>query len=83
VTGSQGKITPAARSFDRGLRCRNPLLLVFAMGLTAAAMLLIQWVVTSGAYTTVLAERLMLRNIHDDDIHVSYVTARLKRDPPD
>ena len=83
MTGSQSKLTPVIRSFNRGLRCRNPLMLVFAVGLTAAVMLLVQWVVTSGAYTTVLAERLMLRSIHDDDIHVSYVTARLKRDPPD
>ena len=69
------------RALARGLRNRSPLILVAAALLTVAALAGLQWFVASGAFT-VIPERLILRLPNDDDVHVSYLIAELKRTPP-
>ncbi len=68
-------------SFRRGLRNRNPLVLVVALVLLVPALLGIQSWFTSGDWTAVAAER-WERNSTDDYMYVSWVTSHLKKDPP-
>ena len=68
-------------SFRRGLRNRNPLVLVVALALLVPALLGIQSWFTSGAWTAVAAER-WERNSTDDYMFVSWTVGRLKRNPP-
>jgi hypothetical protein len=68
-------------SFGRGLRNRNPLVLVVALALLVPALLGIQSWFTSGDWTAVAAER-WERNSTDDYMYVSWVTSHLKKDPP-
>jgi len=65
----------------RGLRSRSPLVLVAAALLAIAALVGLQWFVSSGAFT-VLPERFMLRIPNDDYVHLSYRVAELRRRPP-
>jgi len=68
-------------SFRRGLRNRNPLVLVVALALLVPALLGIQSWFTSGDWTAVAAER-WERNSTDDYMYVSWMTSHLKKDPP-
>ena len=68
-------------SFRRGLRNRNPLVLVVALVLLVPALLGIQSWFTSGGWTAIAAER-WERNSTDDYMYVSWVTSHLKKDPP-
>jgi hypothetical protein len=68
-------------SFRRGLRNRNPLVLVVALALLVPALLGIQSWFTSGAWTAIAAER-WERNSTDDYMFVSWTVGHLKRNPP-
>jgi len=68
-------------SFRRGLRNRNPLVLVVALALLVPALLGIQSWFTSGAWSAVPLQR-WVRNPTDDYMVVSWIVGRLKRDPP-
>ena len=68
-------------SFRRGLRNRNPLVLVVALALLVPALLGIQSWFTSGAWSAVPVQR-WVRNSTDDYMVVSWMVGRLKQDPP-
>lgn len=68
-------------SFRRGLRNKNPLVLVVALALLVPALLGIQSWFTSGAWTAIAAER-WERNATDDYMFVSWTVGHLKKDPP-
>lgn len=68
-------------SFRRGLRNRNPLVLVVALALLVPALLGIQSWFTGGGWTAIAAER-WERNSTDDYMYVSWMTSYLKRNPP-
>ena len=69
------------RSFLRGLRAGNPLVLVAGMACAAALLVGLQWFVTSGAFTAI-PEDAMLRIPNDDYVHASYLLADLAKDQP-
>ena len=69
-------------SFTRGLRNRNPLVLVLAALLLAPALLGVQGWFTSGAWSAVPMER-WVRTSTDDYMVVSWLVGRLKQDPPE
>jgi len=69
-------------SFRRGLRNRNPLVLVMALALLVPALLGIQSWFTSGAWSAVPVQR-WVRNSTDDYMVVSWMVGRLKQDPPE
>ena len=69
-------------SFRRGLRNRNPLVLVVALALLVPALLGIQSWFTSGAWTAIAAQR-WERNSTDDYMFVSWTVGHLKKHPPD
>lgn len=69
-------------SFRRGLRNRNPLVLVVALALIVPALLGIQSWFTSGAWSAVPVQN-WVRNSTDDYMVVSWTVGRLKRHPPD
>jgi hypothetical protein len=69
-------------SFRRGLRNRNPLVLVVALALLVPALLGIQSWFTSGAWSAVPVQR-WVRNSTDDYMVVSWMVGRLKQHPPD
>jgi hypothetical protein len=69
-------------SFRRGLRNRNPLVLVAALALLVPALLGIQSWFTSGAWSAVPVQR-WVRNSTDDYMVVSWMVGRLKQDPPE
>ena len=69
-------------SFRRGLRNRNPLVLVVALALLVPALLGIQSWFTSGAWSAVPVQR-WVRNSTDDYMVVSWTVGRLKQHPPD
>jgi hypothetical protein len=69
------------RSFGRGFRQRNPLVLVAAALLAAAAIFAAQGVLLRGGLTTVDEGRL-LRISHDDYVHVSVRVQQLRAHPP-
>ena len=73
--------TRARRAFGRGLRQRNPLVLVAAAVLTAAALFVSQGIFFGGGLTVVDEGRL-LRITHDDYVHVSVRVEQLKKAPP-
>jgi hypothetical protein len=68
-------------SFRRGLRNRNPLVLVVALALLVPALLGIQSFFTSGAWTAIAAQH-WERNATDDYMFVSWMVGHLKKDPP-
>ncbi len=68
-------------SFRRGLRNRNPLVLVVALALLVPALLGIQSWFTSGDWTAIAAQR-WERNSTDDYMYVSWMTSHLKKHPP-
>jgi hypothetical protein len=68
-------------SFRRGLRNRNPLVLVVALALLVPALLGIQSWFTSGAWSAVPVQR-WVRNSTDDYMVVSWMVGRLKQQPP-
>jgi len=68
-------------SFRRGLRNRNPLVLVVALALLVPALLGIQSYFTSGAWTAIAAQR-WERNSTDDYMFVSWTVGHLKEHPP-
>lgn len=79
----RGVSTAAPRSaFGQGLRCRNPLILVVALGLAALALAGVQDLFTSGAFARV-RESLMLRDTRDDFFHDTYTVGLLKLHHPD
>ena len=69
-------------SFRRGLRNRNPLVLVVALALLVPALLGIQSWFTSGAWSAVPVQR-WVRNATDDYMVVSWMVGRLKQHPPE
>ncbi len=69
------------RWFGRGLRQRNPLVLVAAALLTGLTLVSAQGIVFGGGLTVVDEGRL-LRITHDDYVHVSVRVEQLKKDPP-
>jgi len=69
-------------SFRRGLRNRNPLVLVVALALIVPALLGIQSWFTSGAWSAVPVQR-WVRNTTDDYMVVSWAVGRLKQHPPE
>jgi hypothetical protein len=69
-------------SFRRGLRNRNPLVLVVALALLVPALLGIQSWFTSGAWSAVPVQR-WVRNSTDDYMVVSWMVGRLKQHPPE
>lgn len=69
-------------SFGRGFRNRNPLVLLAAAALLAPALLGIESLFTSGAWSAVPMQRWM-RNANDDYMFVSWTVASLKREPPE
>ena len=68
-------------SFRRGLRNRNPLVLVAALALLVPALLGIQSYFASGRWTAVPLEY-WLRTASDDYTYVSWVVGSVKREPP-
>ena len=68
-------------SFRRGLRNRNPLVLVAAGLLLVPALLGIQSWFTGGGWTAIAATH-WERNATDDYMYVSWMTSHLKRYPP-
>jgi hypothetical protein len=68
-------------SFRRGLRNRNPVVLVVALVLLVPALLCVQSWFTSGGWTAIAAER-WERNSTDDYMYVSWMTSYLKKNPP-
>jgi hypothetical protein len=81
VSGAGGRAAHGAASFRRGFRERSPLVLVGALLLAGLAVLGLEVLVRSGAFTAVSEGRL-LRIAHDDYAHVTYRVAELRRDPP-
>jgi hypothetical protein len=69
------------RDVRRGLRQRNPLVLVAAAALVVVALLAVQEATLHGAFTVVPQGRL-LRIANDDYMHISYRLAELKKHPP-
>ncbi len=69
------------RAFRRGLRQRNPLVLVAALGMTALVLFISHGFVFGGGLTMVDEGRL-LRITHDDYVHISVRVEQLKKDPP-
>lgn len=68
-------------SLGRGFRQRNPLVLVVAALLAAAALLAFQDVLLQGEFTAISQGR-FLRIANDDYVHISYKLAQLKKHPP-
>lgn len=75
---------PAARraaSFRRGFRSHHPLVLVVAVVLAAAVLVGADWLVRTGALTSVPEGR-FVRYRNDDNAHVTHVMAKLRESPP-
>ncbi|HEY5387025.1 MAG TPA: hypothetical protein VIL79_03895, partial [Thermoleophilia bacterium] len=68
-------------SLGRGFRQRNPLVLVVAALLAAAALFAFQDLLLHGEFTAVSQGR-FLRITNDDYVHISYRLGQLKRHPP-
>lgn len=73
---------PAAASFARGFRQRNPLVLVAAGLLLVPALLGLEALFTSGAWTLV-PMKYYLRKASDDYVYVSYTVDTAKREALD
>ena len=71
-----------ATSFARGYRNRNPLVLLAALTLLVVALLGVDSVFTSGAWSDVAVGH-WLRMPLDDFVYVSWVVGGAKDDPPD
>ena len=69
------------KSFRRGLRSRNPLVLVVALALVVPVLVGAQSYFASGRWTDVPLEY-WLRTASDDYSYVSWVVGKVKRDPP-
>jgi hypothetical protein len=80
VTG--GPRDPHDRGFRRGLRNKHPLVLLTALILLVPALLGLEAVFTSGAWTAVGVQR-WVRTPTDDYMYVSWSVGELKRRPPD
>jgi hypothetical protein len=76
-----GAVRPRRNAFRRGLTAPSLLVLLTGLALLVIALMALNEAVVSGAYT-VLPEGLLLRQTHDDWLHVSYTVGRLKRHPP-
>ncbi|HQH21647.1 MAG TPA: hypothetical protein PLJ89_06065 [Thermoleophilia bacterium] len=68
--------------FGRGFRNRNPLVLVVAALLLVPALLGVEWLFTSGAWTAVPLG-VALRNPQDSFVYVSWMVGRARRHEPD
>jgi hypothetical protein len=69
------------RSFGRGFRQRNPLVLVLAALLAAAALFAFQGLLLRGDLPAISQGRL-LRITNDDYLHIAYKLGQLKKHPP-
>ena len=69
-------------SFRRGLRNRNPLVLIVALALLVPALLGIQSWFTSSAWSAVPVQS-WVRNSTDDYMVVSWIVGRLRQHPPE
>jgi hypothetical protein len=69
------------RSFARGLRQRNPLVLVAALALLAPALLGVNYLFTSGAWTAIPLKYWTAHKF-DSFSYISWHTGALKLDPP-
>jgi hypothetical protein len=76
-----GQNTDSWQAFSRGLRQRNPLVLVAAALVTLVALFALQGVLFDGGLTAVDEGRL-LRITHDDYVHVSVKVQQLRQHPP-
>ena len=76
-----GQDTGSRQAFSRGLRQRNPLVLVAAGLATLVALFALQGVLFDGGLTAVDEGRL-LRITHDDYVHVSVKVQQLREHPP-
>jgi hypothetical protein len=81
MSARDARTTVLWRAFGRGLRQRNPLVLVAAALLTIVALFAFQHIVFNGGLTAVDESRL-LRIDHDDYLHVSVKVQELKEHPP-
>ena len=82
--GAVAGVTPTRRAaVARGLA--SPSLAVVAGGLLLLllGLLLLQWLFTSGFYTTQVSEARFLRTRRDDWGHVTYAVGKLKQKPPE
>ncbi len=79
--GRSGRGPGARHEFLRGLRLKQPLILLLAAALTVPCLLGLQWLFTSGTYAHVPEEHI-LRRPGDDYMHISWWVARLKIEPP-
>jgi hypothetical protein len=70
------------RSFGRGLRTRNPLVLVVAFLLGLASLAVLEWFVASGMVTALVPQEAFLRQWRDDYGYITYRVLALKHDPP-
>jgi hypothetical protein len=68
-------------AFGRGLRNRHPLVLVVAALLLLPALLTVEWLFTSGAWTVVPLD-VALRNPQDSFTYVSWQVGRARQDEP-
>ena len=67
--------------FRRGLRERNPLVLVAALLLVGVTLLLLQGAVLNGDFTA-LSQGRYTRIPNDDYVHITYELGQLKKHPP-
>ncbi len=81
MAGGSDHLKARWTSFRRGFRERNPLVLVAAAALTALTLLGVEFLIDAGAIVGVPESR-FVRHRHDDNGHVTYVLAQLRRSPP-
>jgi hypothetical protein len=68
-------------AFHRGFRNRSPLVLIVAALLLVPALLLFQWLFTSGVWTAVPLDR-ALRNGEDSFTYISWMVGKAEQQPP-
>jgi hypothetical protein len=73
--------TRGAGAFSRGFHNRNPLVLAAAAALLVPALLGVQWLFTSGAWTVVPLDA-ALRNPEDSFTYVSWMVGKARQDEP-
>lgn len=81
MAGAPDRLTVRRASFARGFRDLSPLVLVVAASLAVLALLGLELLVEAGVVVRV-PEGHFVRHRHDDNGHVTYVLAGLRRSPP-